>query len=219
LHALSSAQAARREKTLLAALLLSMWAPLTTGLAVLLSNSTTQLADFIRRTVELAALFISWLVFRRLRREPAATPEATARLERLAAFSVAAALVGSGVAMLALALSRIHSFEPGGNVYPGLVIATLGLITNTWFWWRYRAFDREQNSPIIGAQRRLYSAKALVDLCVIAALTMVALDPLHPCTRPVDVSGSVAIAIYLLWSGVRTLRSAPAGRSATISPL
>lgn len=218
MHALSSAQAARREKTLLAALLLSMWAPLTTGLAVLLSNSSTQLADFIRRSVELAALFISWLVFRRLRHDPAATPAATARLERLAALSVAAALGGSGFALLIVALSRIHAFDPGGNVYPGLVIATLGLITNTWFWWRYRAFDREQNSPIIAAQRRLYSAKALVDLCVIAALTMVAVNPLHPITRLVDLSGSVVVAAYLLWSGLRIIPAPPPPDAASTSP-
>ena len=46
---LSAKQVAARERTLLIALLLSMWAPLATGYAVLMSHSTTQLADFIRR--------------------------------------------------------------------------------------------------------------------------------------------------------------------------
>ncbi|KAF0194193.1 MAG: hypothetical protein FD169_1988 [Bacillota bacterium] len=54
---LSAAQVASRERTLLIALLLGMWAPLATGYAVLLSHSTTQVADFIRRTVDLVALF------------------------------------------------------------------------------------------------------------------------------------------------------------------
>jgi hypothetical protein len=49
---------AGRERTLLVALLLSLWGPLATGLAVLLSQSTTQVADFVRRSVELVALAI-----------------------------------------------------------------------------------------------------------------------------------------------------------------
>ena len=68
LDGLSKEQSSSREKTLLTALLLSAPGPLFTGYAVLSSHSTTQLADFIRRGVELAALFISWWVFRQLQR-------------------------------------------------------------------------------------------------------------------------------------------------------
>lgn len=81
-----------RERTLLVALLLSLWAPLATGLAVLLSRSTTQVADFVRRSAELVALVISWAVYRHLRRRCDLSAERRARLERLATRSVAAAL-------------------------------------------------------------------------------------------------------------------------------
>jgi divalent metal cation (Fe/Co/Zn/Cd) transporter len=205
---LSREQAARREKTLLAALLLSMWAPLTTGIAVLLSRSTTQLADFIRRTVELVALFVSWQVFRYLQRGQNLDPKRVAKLEKAAGLSVAAALGCSGLVMLALAISRISTFEPGGNVYPGLAIASLGLLTNSWFWRRYWVLNREQYSAIIATQCHLYRAKAMVDICVIGALTAVAVSPAHPVTRYIDVLGSVAVAAYLLWSGARTARTA-----------
>jgi len=63
---LSKKQAASREKTLLTALLLSIPGPLVVGLAAVSSHSTTQLADFIRRSVELVALLLSWWVFRKL---------------------------------------------------------------------------------------------------------------------------------------------------------
>ncbi len=205
---LSQEQGTRREKTLLAALLLSMWAPLTTGIAVLLSRSTTQLADFIRRTVELVALFVSWLVFRHLQRGQNLDPERVAKLEKFAGLSVAAALGCSGLVMLVLAFSRISTFEPGGNVYPGLAIAILGLLTNSWFWRRYWVLNREQYSAIIATQCHLYRAKAMVDLCVIGALTAVAVSPAHPVTRYIDVLGSVAVAAYLLWSGAGTARTA-----------
>lgn len=208
---LSKEQAASREKTLLLAILLSVWAPLTTGLAVLMSQSTTQVADFIRRTVELVALFISWQVFRIVeggKRSHALDLQAKARVEKIAAWSVAVALGCSGAVMLGLALTRLNSFQPGGNVSLGLAIAILGLITNSWFWQRYRRMTREHYNPVIASQVPLYRAKAFVDLCVILALSAVLISPAHPATRLVDLSGSLAVAFYLLWSSLRSFRKA-----------
>jgi divalent metal cation (Fe/Co/Zn/Cd) transporter len=210
---LSKEQAASREKTLLVAFLLSVWAPITTGLAVLMSQSTTQVADFIRRTVELVALFISWQVFRYVegRASPRLLrPESKARVEKVASLSVAATLTCSGLIMLALSLSRLSSFQPGGNVSLGLVIALLGLITNSWFWRRYRRMTREHYNPVIASQVSLYRAKAFVDLTVILALSSVAISPAHPLTRYIDLLGSLAVAFYLLWSSLRAFHSANA---------
>lgn len=201
---LTREQAAAREKTLVASLLLSMWGPLTTGAAVLLSHSTTQLADFIRRSVELAALFVSWNVFRYLSRNTELSPKMKAKMEKTAGTSVAVALCCSGTVMILLAIYRFPTFEPGGNVYPGLIIAVLGLITNSWFWRRYLRFTREKYSTIMDAQSKLYRAKACVDSCVIVALAAVAFYPAHPVTRYIDILGSVVLAGYLLWSGIQT---------------
>jgi divalent metal cation (Fe/Co/Zn/Cd) transporter len=229
MESLSAPQAASRQRTLLAALLLSAWAPLATGIAVLTSRSTTQLADFVRRTVELMALFISWWVFRQLAtRRPGVGAGAAAgpglldtgcpgpelwarRLEKTARLSVAIALGSSGAIMLVLGLSRLRAFQPGGNVYPGLAIALLGLITNSWFWRRYTAQNKEHYTPVIDAQRQLYGAKSLADLCVLTALATVAISPAHPVTRYVDALGSIALALYLVWSGLRAARTPVVG--------
>ena len=205
-----------RERTLLVALLLSLWAPLATGLAVLLSRSTTQVADFVRRSAELVALAISWAVYRYLRRRCDLSAERRARLERLATRGVAAALAISGAVMLLLAAGRLRSFEPSGDVRLGLLIAILGLATNGWFWRRYGALTRERPDTLIDAQRRLYRAKVAVDACVIAALATVLWAPGHPATRWVDLGGSVAVALYLGWSAWRTV--ADGGRPTRAEP-
>jgi len=207
---------ARRERTLLVALLLSAWAPFVTGWAVILSQSATQVADFVRRTVELAAVAIAWAVFRRLRRrEP--EPAAAARLERIAAWSVAAALGISGATTLLLALGRGIDVAPGGDVRLGLLVAVLGLATNGAFWWRYAAFARERPGRLMEGQRTLYRAKVAVDACVIAALASVGLAPGRPATRWIDLAGSFAVALYLLWSARRAVAgpAAPADTLAT----
>lgn len=205
--ALSKEQVNSREKTLLIALLLSAPGPLVTGIAVLSSQSTTQLADFIRRFVELAALFISWWIFRQIHQNSEPGEENQKKLELTAGLSIAVTMLCSGIVMLIVAISRISVFEPGGNVIFGLMIAVLGLLTNSWFWWRYTVLTREQFSSVIAGQQQLYRAKASVDLCVVSALAAVAIAPTHPATRYVDILGSVVVAGYLFWSGLRMARS------------
>lgn len=203
----SEEQSKSREKTLLTALLLSAPGPLFTGFAVISSHSTTQLADFIRRGVELIALFLSWWVFRQLQHNKNLTETHQSRLERTAGISVASAMMFSGIVMLVVAISRLSMYEPGGKVTLGLTIAALGLLTNSWFWWRYSVLTREQYDSVIAAQQKLYRAKASVDLCVVIALAAVAIAPAHPATRYVDILGSVMVAAYLLWTGLRMLQS------------
>lgn len=209
---------ANRERTLLIALLLSLWAPLATGLAVLLARSTTQVADFVRRTAELVAVALSWAVVRHLRRRGAIDDARRAALERVAARSVAAALGLSAAVMLLLAAGRLHAFQPGGDVRLGLVIAVLGLLTNGWFWHRFGAHARERPDALIDAQLRLYRAKVAVDACVIAALATILWAPGHPLTRWVDLGGSVAVALYLGWSAWRTVAAGAPARPAPQGP-
>lgn len=204
---LTKAQSTSREKTLRGALLLSAPGPLVTGIAVATSHSTTQLADFLRRGVELVAIFISWWVFRQLHRNAAMDEIHQARLERAAGLSTAIAMTCSGGVLLIVALSRLAKFQPGGNVTLGLTIAVLGLLTNGWFWRRYSAMTREQYSSVIASQQQLYRAKTFVDLCVVAALATVAVAPSHPATRYVDLLGSSVVAVYLVWSGLRTMQT------------
>ncbi len=203
---LSAAQALRRERTLLLAIGLSAFGPFATGYAVVLSQSTTQLADFVRRTAELGAMIVSWAMFRRLTRGSGG-PAYRSRLSRIANTSVAAAMATSGVILTLLALVRLGRWSPGGNVYPGLAVAVLGLGVNTWFWRRYANMPREHYEPIIATQTRLYLGKAAVDLCVVGALAAVALAPAHPATRVIDVAGSIAVGAYLAWCAARTMRS------------
>jgi len=192
------------ERTLLASVLLSSPGPIVVGAGLLIGRSSTQLADFIRRTAELAAIVVSWAVYRVLRRGGEPDSARRRRLERTANGFVGGAMCLSGAAMLVLAL-----FSGGaekGNVIPGLVIAGLGVTTNGWFWFRYRTLDRREPSAILAAQSRLYRAKTLVDGCVTAALATLALAPASPAARYVDLSGSAAVALYMVISGVLVVR-------------
>ena len=193
-----------RQKTLLASLLLSLWAPLTTGIAMSMNNSATQVADFIRRTMELFVLLLSWLVFRYLTQNEELTEDVKKKWEKIVNASVAVVLGASGLIMLSLALFRTKDSGPRGNVSLGLIIAILGFAVNFCFWQRYSILVSKDYSLIIDAQRQLYLAKVFVDICVIFALGAIALMPTCIVTRYIDILGSIAVSLYLLWSAYRT---------------
>lgn len=194
------------EKTLFSSLLLSAPGPIVTGISVLLSLSTTQIADFLRRTTELVAIVVAWWVYRKLQRSDEINDAEQARLERLANLYTGGAMACSGVLLFIIAVLQMFSYQPSGNVIMGLVIAILGVLVNTWFWLRYRMLNREKYDAVIAVQQKLYRAKSCVDLCVVVALTAVAIAPAHPVTRYVDIIGSVIIACYLLWNGLSTMK-------------
>ncbi len=191
-----------RLRTLGLALALSAWAPLATGLAVAMSRSSTQLADFVRRSVELVAVAVAYAAYRRAGRSDGAE---RARVERWSHRTVRAALAGSALVVLAVAISRAGGFRPGGDVRVGIAVAALGLATNAWFWRRYARLAGEDAapSPVLADQRRLYRAKCGVDAGVLLTLTVVAVAPGSPLVAWTDLLGSVVVASYLAWSATR----------------
>lgn len=192
------------EGTLLASVVLSAPGPIVVGAGLLLGRSSTQLADFIRRSAELIAIIVSWIVFRMLHKSGAPDAGQKEKLERTANLAVGAAMCLSGTAMIFIAL--FSSTREKGNVIPGLVIAVLGVTTNTWFWLRYRKLNREKPDAILAVQSTLYLAKSLVDACVTMALTVIAAAPDAPAARYVDLGGSLVVAIYLIVNGIMTIR-------------
>ncbi len=192
------------QRTLLMSVLLSAPGPLVVGMGLLVGKSSTQLADFVRRTAELAALIVSWLFYRALHQGEGKDQHHKQKLERYATKGVGLAMCLGGTAMALLALLSTASDK--GNVIPGLVIALLGVVTNSWFWFRYQRLDQQNPSPILAVQSRLYRAKSLVDLCVTAALLSVLLLPGSRVAEVLDTAGSLVVAVYLVVSGVNILR-------------
>lgn len=210
---LNKEQSLKREKTLLTAFLLSAPGPILTGIAAITSLSATQIADFLRRTAELIATFISWWIYHKLQQNAVTDDTYRTRLEGIANLTVAGAMICSGFTMLVVGITRLFVFKSSGNVIMGLIIAVLGLLTNSWFWWRYHTMNQEAFNPVIAGQQRLYRAKASVDLCVVMALISVAVAPSHPLTKYIDALGCIIVAFYLLYNGICMLQKGKAGES------
>ena len=198
-------------RTLLWSVIMSAPGPLVVGLGLLAGRSSTQLADFVRRSSELLAIIMAFVTYRLTTRDGQTDAEKKERLERFSNLFVGAMMCLGGSIMLLLAFTS--SSEDKGNVIPGLVIAVLGVIANTIFWQKYARLNRAEHNPILAVQARLYRAKSLVDACVTLALLSVVLLPESAVSYWLDLIGSVIVAVYLVLCGAQTIRERIAKKS------
>ena len=193
------------ERTLLASVLMSAPGPIVVGIGLLVGHSSTQLADFIRRTAELAAIIVSWFVYRTIHQNVEMKIKRREKLETNTNFCFGAAMCVSGMAMLLFSLFTQNIQK--GNVIPGLIIAVLGVIANSIFWLRYSRHNREMPDAILATQGRLYRAKTFVDVSVTIALVFVATASGTITARYVDLGGSIIVSTYLIVNGIISIRT------------
>ena len=193
-------------KTLLWSVIMSSPGPLVVGLGLLSGRSSTQIADFVRRSAELLAIIMSFVVYRMTARDGICDERRKQTLERRSNIFVGAMMCVGGVFMILLAMMSEHSDK--GNVIPGLVIAILGVTANSIFWRRYTHLNKIEPNAILKVQARLYRAKTMVDGCVTIALLSVVIAPQSSVSFWLDLAGSLIVAVYLIRCGVRTIQEA-----------
>ena len=190
-------------RTLLMSVLMSSPGPLVVGLGLLAGRSSTQIADFVRRSSELLAIIMAFVVYQITIKDGNCDERKKAGLERISNAFVGAMMCIGGCFMIVLTL--MSETTDKGNVIPGLTIAVLGVIANTIFWRKYTKLNKAEPNAILAVQARLYRAKSLVDSCVTIALLSVAIAPGSPVSTWLDSIGSVIVAAYLVWCGVRAV--------------
>lgn len=190
-------------RTLLWSVIMSSPGPLVVGLGLLAGRSSTQIADFVRRSSELLAIIMSFIIYKITTKDGSSDEVRKAKLERNSNLFVGAMMCIGATFMIALALMSDSADK--GNVIPGLAIAVLGVIANTIFWRKYTGLNKAEPNAILAVQARLYRAKSLVDGCVTIALLSVAIAPASKISVWLDFFGSIIVASYLIWCGVRTI--------------
>jgi len=191
-------------RTLLMSVLMSAPGPLIIGLGLLVGHSSTQIADFIRRSAELLAIIMAFVVYQITTKDGVCDEVRKAKLERLSNIFVGAMMCVGGTFMVVLAILSDNADK--GNVIPGLVIALLGVIANSIFWVKYTKLNNAEPNAILAVQARLYRAKTLVDGCVTTALLSVVIAPASQLSIWLDFIGSIIVAVYLIWCGIKTIR-------------
>ncbi|MBE5741982.1 MAG: transporter [Clostridiales bacterium] len=190
-------------KTFIWAIIMSAPSPLVVGLGLLVGRSSTQIADFVRKSAELFAIIISFIVFLRTQKYVERDEMRKQTLERRANIFVGLMMLFAGIIMLILTFLISHTDK--GNVIPALAIIVFGGTVNSIFWIRYTRLNKTQPNSIFAVQIRLYRAKTLVDMSVIIALLSVLIAPQSVVSYWIDFIGSIIVSLYIIWSGTRTV--------------
>lgn len=190
-------------RTLLWSVIMSAPGPLVVGLGLLAGRSSTQIADFVRRSAELLAILMAFVTYQITTGSGRNDPERKAKLEKSSNIFVGTMMCLGGSVMIGLALFTQNTDK--GNVIPGLAIALLGVVANTLFWRKYTLLSRREPNPVLAVQARLYRAKSLVDGCVTIALLSVFLAPGTALSYHLDRTGSFIVAVYLVFCGIQTI--------------
>lgn len=190
-------------RTLLWSVIMSSPGPLVVGLGLMAGRSSTQIADFVRRSSELLAIIMAFVTYKITTKDGQEDLVKKQKIERFSNLFVGAMMCLGGSIMLILAFAAEN--EDKGNVIPGLSIAVMGVIANTIFWRKYTKLNKTEPNPILAVQARLYRAKSLVDGCVTIALLSVAIAPESVFSYYLDMIGSVIVAGYLIFCGIQTI--------------
>ena len=190
-------------KTLLWSVIMSSPGPLVVGLGLLAGSSSTQIADFVRRSAELLAIIVSFAVYSLLAKDTFRNRVDKQKLESSSNIFVGIMMCIAGTIMAVLAFTMNQ--EDKGNVVPGLAIAVLGVIANSIFWRKYTRLNKATTDAILAVQARLYRAKTLVDISVTIALLSVLNAPQSKVSHWFDLVGSLVVAIYLVCCGLKTI--------------
>lgn len=192
--------------TLLLSVLMSAPGPIILAIGLMGGQSSTQLADFFRRTAELLALVCSFVVYCITQKDKEIENIKKNRLERGSNTFVGSVMCASGLVMIGLAI--FAGQQDKGNVIGGLIIAGLGMVANTLFWIKYTRLNRATPNAIMSVQARLYRVKALVDACVTITLTIIMIFPSSEVSSWFDLIGSILVATYLIYCGIKTVYDA-----------
>lgn len=189
-------------RMLLWSIIISAPGPLAVGLSLIAGRSSTQIANFVRRSAELLAIIMAFVVYKMVEKE-GVCDERKKALERRSNTFVGSTMCLAGAVMALLWLTSSNTDH--GNVVPGLVVAILGAVSNLLLWIKYVHLASAEGNTILTVQARLYRAKTFVDTSVTVALLSVLIAPQSAIAYWLDFVGTMVVAVYLLWCGVKTV--------------
>ena len=193
-----------QEKILRAAWMVSLLAPLSTGLAYYLGQTSVLLADFLRRSNEFLALLLAWVVFIKVcQAEQEGQQDRVSWLERLSSSFMTLVMLISGGVVFYSAFNQLLSPEPPGWLILGIFISSAGLLVNGYFWYKNYQLDKKSNTVLMANQWRFYRAKTLMDLVVLTSLLTINFQLLGELSWLSDPLGSIIVAAFMWFSASR----------------
>lgn len=190
-----------RERSLLGALAFCLMDVALIGTAATLSNSLTILSDFLKELGDTTAVLAAWATVRAVRRAPTHQfAYGIGKLENLVSISIMVLMLVAGGAIGLEALSHLDDPVPTQGTLPGIaVFAAYAAIGFTISARQYRLL-REEHSPIIASQARLWLSKAVFDALMATALGLALLFREQAWSLYLDPMAALVGAAFMMHS-------------------
>lgn len=169
--------------------------------AALASRSSVILADFFKTALECLAVWIAFIVIRRIQRGGDRRFEyGMGKLENLSSLFVGMIMIVSILIILSNALHNIR--HPGHITGAGVWISLAGqvvyLIINGTLCWRARQLSRKSSAPIMASQTRLFASKAFANLFILLSLGLSLVFREQAWSLYIDPVAAIGIALFIL---------------------
>ena len=174
------------------------------------ANSVALWGDFLATVCDTLAVLTAWLTLRSVQRGPSESYTfGHSRLESFAGFGIGQLMIASSAIIIGASVWRaVHpSAIAGFGVLLGLAANAVYAGINGSLFLRSRRMEREEASPTITAQRRLYLIKFLSNALMVTALGLSRLFYGEPWTIYIDPVLSLFIGVSLMLAATKTLRS------------
>ncbi|MDZ4787306.1 MAG: cation diffusion facilitator family transporter [bacterium] len=173
-----------------------------------ISNSITLYADFLRCSGEFIAIFMSWMVFRRVSRPSEKDFNyGFGKLEQFASLTVGLAMLLTFVVLLFAAIHRFIEPASISNIFWGILFTLLSIVGNAYVWIKSTVLHQRQPSPLAKSQAGLFRAKTFVSVVVLVSLSLSYFFSNTNIALYIDPLGSLVISGFMLYSAIAVLSS------------
>jgi ferrous-iron efflux pump FieF len=178
--------------------------------AVLAAQSAVLLADFLKTTLEFVAVLMAWFAMRRLARGGGGTYEyGVGKLENLSSLFVAVLMILVFLVISANAVRGLMSPSHVGGI--GVAISLVAQVVygaiNAWLWRRCRRAARDEDSPLMAAQAKLFFTKLFGNVFILASLSASLALADRAWSVYIDPVASLVIAASILVSAIGVFSS------------
>lgn len=178
--------------------------------ALLAAQSAVLLADFLKTALEFVAVLLAWFAMRRLARGGGGTYEyGVGKLENLSSLFVAALMI---LVFLVIAANAIRGLiSPSHVAGIGVVISLIAQVVygaiNAWLWRRSRTAARDDGSPLMASQAKLFFTKLFGNVFILVSLSLSLALAEQAWSVYIDPVASLAIAGSILISAIGVFSS------------
>jgi ferrous-iron efflux pump FieF len=192
-----------KEQSIFIGLALGAFGLIPGTITIVLSHSTTLMADVLKNAGLVLATFFAWMSIRKMDRGDSSNYNyGYGKLENLSSFIVATAMIIAQVFIFYHIIERFTHPEELAKMGTqlGIIFSIIAVLSSAWLWKHDHHLAQRETSPMMESLWRLYRIKTISTLLVLASLAISLAFRDHTWAAYVDPIGSIVLSGFLIFT-------------------